>query len=196
MRSLTESFHEYQQLLMEEISSNPRFRRMLWVIVYILFGYLMVTLYDANQVLRTQAAQLASEHGRTSELENPDLWKQRQISENQVREQLFNSCWQAPSAGIASADMQTVLQQLLVGFELTNSRLTLSEPEQYEMHDGLVWLIRAQIRGRINRANVPLLVSALENRDSFFGIDRLYFLENRSGSLDMVVKACFREVQT
>ena len=87
--------------------------------------------------------------------------------------------------------MQTALQQLMTSHNLVNSRLTLSAPESYSLDLGEFWLIRAQLRGRVERGTVPVLAHALIDPVRYFQIEALHYIENRSGVLELTLSACF-----
>ncbi len=183
-----------QPKLQQEIQSNARMVPMLWLIVYLAMGYLVLGMYDTNQVLRASTQQLSGELARANAVAGASVWQRRFEREEQSAHSLIEKCWVAPNKGIASADMQTVLQQVAANHRLENVRLTMAVPEEHEVSGRTAWFIRAQVRARANKGNVPPMVFALEEPAAFFAVERVRYVAGRgAGTLDLTVAACVLE---
>ncbi len=178
-----------------ELSANERFRRMIWLIVYILMCYGIVGLGDLTSSYEAASESKQSELARllTSSDASMETWSERKGNESQLQDQLLESCWMSQGPRLASADMQTELQRITKAYSLKNSRLTLSTPETIELDSNEVWLIRAQVRGRLHQPRIPSLLKALEYGENSFAISKLRFVDQRGGgTLNMTLVACFR----
>lgn len=181
--------------LAAEFHTNLRIRRMAWLIAYILVLYMILGLSDFNTALREKTAAMQVEISRIARGSDTteQIWTERLAAEETAQQQLTQSCWQAKNARLASADMQTELQQFYRTFDLANSRLALSDPEALELNNGIaVWVIRGDVRGRINLNRLPSLVNALESGENRFFLREVRFVRQRnSGTLDIMLAACF-----
>jgi hypothetical protein len=99
-------------------------------------------------------------------------------------------CWQGDTPGVASADIQTFLQQRLNEHNIKNMRLKLSEPTELRPTDATLWSIRAEITGKTEKFNFPPLIAALEFGDKKFQISRLQHLDNRDGLINLLMTTC------
>lgn len=178
-----------------EFETNPRLVRMLWCIGYLLLGYIIVSIYDHNQLSRQVLLRLQAEDGRLAGVPMQSTWETRLKEEEQLRTILLEHCWQARSERLASADAQTRIQEITSRNNLEKSRLTVSTPEVFELDAGQMWFLRVSISGRIHARNLPPLVHELEDESSRFTIEQLNFIDERGGgSLTMMVSACFRKI--
>lgn len=177
-----------------ELRQNPRIFRLLWVCLYIVFLYLIFGLYDRNHVMQQTVGTEASQLARHTVSEGVEEWYERLEQERHVKNELLALCWNAPSSTLASADMQTRLQRLSATHKLDASRLSVAEPVVHQFGDKKIWVIRAQISGKSDRARLPIMIDAIENGDEQFVIERMQFSDRRSGSINLLVTACFIEV--
>lgn len=188
------SFTQASSVFREEYTANQRFRRMIWVVGYVLICYLIVWLSEAADSTDVSTGTKRAELARLSanSAETIETWRERQRSEQLAQDQLLASCWVANDSRLASADMQTTLQQLAGAYGLDKPRLSLSNPEQVNVENGVAWLIRARVNGRILESKLPSLVNALENSDTRFFLSEVRFVEQRgSGTLNLTLSACF-----
>lgn len=189
-----ESVRGYWGSFLEELAENQRLVWMIWGIGYLLVLYLIVGLYEYNQVLGDTYSRLEREAARMSGVQDEALWRERLDAEKELRDVLLGSCWSARSERLASADVQTRLQDITSENQLENSRLNMARAEVHELDPGVFWLIRANISGRIERGRVVPLVEALEAGDKHFVIEQLRYVHSKTGgSLDMTVAVCSRE---
>lgn len=185
------------KIIESELLSNLRLRRMVWLIGLILVCYVILGLHEFNVSLGERSIAMQSEISRImrgAEVSSEEWWG-RLEDEKRVQDHLIRSCWVAKDSRLASADMQTTLQQLSTAYDLKNSKLSLSNPEDLQLDEARnAWLIRAQVRGRIPQPRLPSLVNALENSETRFFVSEMRFVEQRkSGTLDLTLSACFIE---
>ena len=176
-----------------EMRDNPRMPRMIKITGVIVALYLVLGVADQREKLEIVADRLAGEQAKLAGAAFEDSWNDRLEHEKQAFAQLAAKCWDAPSAGIASADMQTVLQRLSTNFDLQRLRLSVSVPELHDLEHGKFWPIRAQLQARVERNVLPVLVDAMEKAPKQFTIENLNFVDNRGSNLNVVLASCFRQ---
>jgi hypothetical protein len=91
---------------------------------------------------------------------------------------------------MASADIQTFLQQRLNEHDIKNMRLKLSEPSKLQSVDATLWSMKAEITGKSEKFNFPPLIAALEFGEKRFQISRLQHLDKRSGLINLLMTTC------
>lgn len=177
-----------------EIATNPRLKRMTWLILLIVLIYSFLGLHDINRKLRTDHQRLVAEVVRLQQMQDPSVWQARLYQEKELSVELGDLCLQALSEQLASADVQTKLQRITSKNEMENSRLTLSKPEVHSLDSGNVWYIRANISARVNIGNVPLVIRELETLESRFVVEQVRYVDaSNGGKLDVTVGVCIKE---
>lgn len=185
---------EYSNAFKKELDENQRMVSMIWGIGYLVILYLIVGLYEYNQTLAQKFSRLEKEAARISGVHDVSLWRTRLETEQTLHDALLDGCWSARSERLASADVQTRLQDITSEHELENSRLNMAKAESHEFDQGTFWLIRGNVSGRIDRGRVAPLVEAIESNDDLFVIEQIRYVHSKTGgSLDMTVAVCSKE---
>ena len=180
----------------EEYGANRRVRLMTWLAIYVVIIWLIVVLAETGDDRSKNAGQLAVEQRAISTYESIENWSQRLAHEQDVNKGLREMCWQGDTPGVASADIQTFLQQRLNEHDIKNMRLKLSEPTELPSMGATLWSIKAEITGKTEKFNFPLLIAALEFGDRGFQISRLQHLDKRSGLINLLMTACISTEST
>ena len=180
----------FRDQAIEEYGANRRVRLMTWLAIYVVIIWLIVVLVETGDDRSKKARQLAVEQLVISTYESIEDWSQRLDHEQNVNKALGEMCWQGDTPGVASADIQTFLQQRLNEHNIKNMRLKLSEPTELRPTDATLWSIRAEITGKTEKFNFPPLIAALEFGDKKFQISRLQHLDNRDGLINLLMTTC------
>ena len=180
----------FRDQAIEEYGANRRVRLMTWLAIYFAIIWLIVVLVEAGDDSSKKAGQLAVEQQAISTYESIEDWSQRLAHEQGANKVLREMCWQGNTPGVASADIQTFLQQRLNEHDIKNMRLKLSEPTELRSMDGSLWSIKAEITGKTEKFNFPPLIAALEYGDKRFQISRLQHLDKRSGLINLLMTTC------
>jgi len=180
----------FRDQAIEEYGANRRVRLMTWLAIYVVIIWLIVVLVETGDDRSKKARQLAVEQLVISTYESIEDWSQRLDHEQNVNKALREMCWQGETPGVASADIQTFLQQRLNEHNIKNMRLKLSEPTELSPTDATLWSIRAEITGKTEKFNFPPLIAALEFGDKKFQISRLQHLDNRDGLINLLMTTC------
>ena len=112
----------------EEYGANRRVRLMTWLAIYVAIVWLIVVLVETGDIRSKKARELAVEQRIISTYESIEDWSQRLAYERDANKGLREMCWKGDSPGVASADIQTFLQQRLNEHDIKSMRLKLSEP--------------------------------------------------------------------
>jgi hypothetical protein len=174
----------------EEYGANRRVRLMTWLAIYVAIVWLIVVLVETGDIRSKKARELAVEQRIISTYESIEDWSQRLAYERDANKGLREMCWKGDSPGVASADIQTFLQQRLNEHDIKSMRLKLSEPTLLRSMDATLWSIRAEITGKTEKFNFPPLIAALEFGDKRFQISRLQHLDKRSGLISLLMTTC------
>jgi len=180
----------FRDQAIEEYGANRRVRLMTWLAIYFAIIWLIVVLVEVGDDSSKKAGQLAVEQQAISTYESIEDWSQRLAHEQGANKVLREMCWQGNTPGVASADIQTFLQQRLNEHDIKNMRLKLSEPTELRSMDGSLWSIKAEITGKTEKFNFPPLIAALEYGDKRFQISRLQHLDKRSGLINLLMTTC------
>ena len=174
----------------DELAANPRLIRLVWLSGYFAVLLLVSSLMDASERLEANAQRMLNDLAQVGSIGTEEVWSNRLEQHRVYQAALLRHCGKATNLGLASADIQTILQQLLVRYDLVNSRLTISEPD---LAGGRLGRIRAQLTGRIEQGNLLPLLNRLEDPSYFFSIERLSVsFDDRGDVVDILVSSCFQ----
>jgi hypothetical protein len=180
----------FRDQAVEEYGANRRVRLMVWLAIYVAIVWLIVGLIETGDDRSKKARQLALEQRAISTYESIEDWSQRLVHEQNANKSLREMCWKGDTPGVASADIQTFLQQRLNEHDIKNMRLKLSEPVELPSMGARLWSIKAEIIGKTEKFNFPPLIASLEFGDKGFQISRLQHLDKRSGLINLLMTTC------
>ena len=180
----------FRDQAIEEYDANRRVRLMTWLAIYVAIVWLIVALVEVSEDRSKQVGRLVTEQRVISTYETVEDWSNRLTHEQYANTALREMCWQGHTPGLASADIQTFLQQRLNEYEMESARLKLSEPIQLRPKDATLWSIKAEIIGKTEKFNFPPLIASLEFGDKGFQISRLQHLDKRSGLINLLMTTC------
>lgn len=184
---------EYAALFRGELRGNLNLQRMCWIVVFLLVTYVIFGFQQLSNQVIARSHKLQAELGRVSVASDQAVWQERLDWEQNLQEQLLSRCWTAKSETIASAEMQTVLQQLSTKHDLRRSRLQMAQPVEMLTGEKTVWVLRAQLLGGLEITAIPGLLDVIESRGNPFVVEQLRYQEGRgAGTIDLLISACFR----
>ena len=170
-----------------EFVSNQRLQRMIWAIAYIIVFYFILALNDEVKLVALEARTESKNLQRLTAYDSTADWDEYRTREELVTDKLSQQLWRARTPGLASADLQTFLQEAVRKYEISNFRLKLGEPKPLSLGEATVWLIQAELIGKIARKQLPRMLADLESGDRSLSIDRLTFSPVRGNLLNMLV---------
>jgi len=187
-------FTSIRNQLEHEIKDNKRLQRLIWAIVYILVFYFILVLQDEIGALEFKAQTSVKNLSRYSAYDNDENWGDYRNQEQQVFQGLNSDIWPAKTPGLASADLQTFMQTAVREHEISSFRLKLGEPKTMEFENQPMWLVQAELIGKIPKKEFPKLMADLEKEGKSVLIERITFSPSRGDLLNLLVSIRAREV--
>lgn len=172
-----------------EFGANNRLRLGAWSIAFILLLFLtllqgerMVVAYDAYAVAADRMA-------RAERLLGGRDWSAAFEAERQRNERLTELFWRADTQGLAQANLQAALTNMLNQLEVRNSRIRSGVSEPVPEAPGL-WRIQAQVNVRYQQGAELQLLHQLATYPRKLIVDRLDIVPQNSRLL-LIVSAYF-----
>jgi len=172
-----------------EFGANNRLRLGAWSIAFILLLFLallqgerMVAAYDAY-------AAAADRMARAERLLGGRDWSAAFEAERQRNERLTALFWRADTQGLAQANLQAALTNMLNQLEVRNSRIRSGVSEPVPEAPGL-WRIQAQVNVRYQQGAELQLLHQLATYPRKLIVDRLDIVPQNSRLL-LIVSAYF-----
>lgn len=177
--------------LQQQTAANPRLRWMLWAVLYILLMYLALSMGD----WRTQQQQSINQLQRTAlklqALESQTEWAERWAAEQAVSTQLQARLWQANSIGLAEADLQNYLRNLINNHNGDGLRLRLAPTETLVIAGETLFKVSADLSAVLSVAQIDSLMRAMADHPQALLVERFSYSAQRSGQFSMLVTAYF-----
>lgn len=172
-----------------EFGANNRLRLGAWSIAFILLLFLtllqgerMVVAYDAYAIAADRMA-------RAERLLGGRDWSAAFEAERQRNERLTELFWRADTQGLAQANLQAALTNMLNQLEVRNSRIRSGVSEPVPEAPGL-WRIQAQVNVRYQQGAELQLLHQLATYPRKLIVDRLDIVPQNSRLL-LIVSAYF-----
>lgn len=184
------------QLVVTQIQTNIRLRRMLWGVVYILVLYLYLIISDALEITQNDSEGMQKSLFRFAKYENRMDWDELLDHELKVGRQLQDRLWTAASPGLAEADFQTFLQQVLQDNQMDHMLLKLGEARAMQFNAAEYWIIQAEVTGTIDRGRVLKLISDLASHNRLVKVERFTYSPERGKRVNLLLTAYFKRTIT
>lgn len=153
----------------EEWRSNPRLRWGVAAVAVIAALYLMLVLADWRRDLHAQYQQRTLQLYKMAALAGQEQWSVRAQSAQNLEKSLQAEIPRAATIGLAQAEVQATIRQLLNAFGPTLSS-DARPPVQVRARPGL-WRIPVTIRGLVGRAQLMEILRRIESSDRLLVID-------------------------
>jgi hypothetical protein len=177
--------------LQQQASANPRLRWMLWGVIYIFLMYFALSLSD----WRAEQAQSINQLQRTAikleQLESQTEWPQRWADEKQVSEQLTKRLWKATTPGLAEADLQNYLRNLMNSHNADGVRLRLAPTETLVVGGETLFKVSVDVSGIIGSAQINAFMRAMAEHPQVLSVERFSYSPQRGGQLSLLVIGYF-----
>jgi hypothetical protein len=188
--NLYKTFTPHWLQLQQQVSTNPRLRWMLWGILYILMYFaLSLGEWRAEQVQGIN--QLQRTAIKLEQLESQTEWPQRWVDEKQVSEQLNKRLWKATTPGLAEADLQNYLRNLMNNHNADGVRLRLAPTETLVIGGETLFKVSAEVSGVISSAQINTLMRAMAEYPQVLLVERFSYSPQRAGQLSLLVTGYF-----
>lgn len=153
----------------DEWRSNPRLRWGVAAIAVIGFVYLMLVLLDWRRELHAHYQQRTLQMYKMSALAGQEQWSVRAQAAQNLQKSLQAGIPRAATIGLAQAEVQTTIRQLLNAFgpKLASDA---KPPVQVRSQPGL-WRVPVTMRGMLSQAQLMEILRRIESSDRLFVID-------------------------
>lgn len=189
--NLYKTFIPHWLQLQQQVSTNSRLRWMLWGILYIFLMYFALSLgeWRAEQVQGIN--QLQRTAIKLEQLESQTEWPQRWVDEKQVSEQLNKRLWKATTPGLAEADLQNYLRNLMNNHNADGVRLRLAPTETLVIGGETLFKVSADVSGVISSAQINALMRTMAEYPQVLLVERFSYSPQRAGQLSLLVTGYF-----
>ena len=172
-----------------ELAANARLRVGAWLVLATALVSLALLQADRVQAAHADYAAAADRLQRAKELLAREDWPQLLAAESAAHERIDALLWPAETEGLAQAEMQAVLGDMLrdIGFEDALVRAGVSQPVP-SLAD--VWRVQMRVSGNCDPMVAVRLLHDLAKHPRELVVDRLDYVRNNS-RLALLVSAYF-----
>lgn len=176
--------------LREELRANRRLRIGTIAIVGILALYAALVLNDWRRALAEEYRERTLQLYKVAALAGQSQWPNRAQDAASIRRALQARIPPASSTGLAQAEMQTWMNQLLRGFgqQLT----TESEPPTRVDASQGIWKIPMAVRGPLSSRQLLEILSKIEGAERMFVVEKITIDNQPRPIVNMTVSAYYR----
>ena len=161
-----------------------------WLILFILIGYGLTLLSDYRSRLGEQYAEAEARIARLQGITQETEWPKRAQEANERRKVLEKQLWHAENHGLASAAMQSWLNEALRKSEIEEGRIQVKTAREV---DGFAQLmqVRAQVKGVFEDGAIIDLIKDVETNHQLTVVESLDVMPGRRNIFDLEIKAFF-----
>ncbi|WP_062059902.1 hypothetical protein [Cellvibrio sp. OA-2007] len=175
----------------QQANANPRLRWMLWGVLYIFLIYFALSLGEWRAEQQQGINQLQRTAVKLQQLKSETEWPEREAAETEVAQQLSQRLWKAKTPGLAEADLQNYLRQLMANYNVDGLRLRLAPTETLVLGGETLLKVSADVSAMIDVAQIdPLMRAMAEDRRALL-VERFAYSPQRAGQLSLLVTAYF-----
>jgi hypothetical protein len=178
------------QRLQSEWSSSARLRIGTWVVLAILVLYACLSLVEWRRSLLNDYEQASNRLYKTAALAGEERWLQRAQDARDLRRALEAQIPSAGTLGLAQAESQTWVQQLLRAYGRDMSSQA-NAPVPVDAAAGL-WKVPVTIRGALTPGQFVEMLRRIEGNDRLMVIERISIDNQRRPTIDMTITAFYR----
>lgn len=186
------SLEAYPSLLRlrNEWSGNQRLRAASWTALAILGLYLFLVLLDWRQGLHEEYGRESVRLYKTAAMTGQDTWLARAQQARDLRKALDAQVPVAATLGLAQAEAQSWVQQLLRAY----GRDLSSEARAPVQIDPAahIWRIPINVRGSMTPGQYVEMLRRIEGNERLIVIDQVTIDNQRRPTVDMVITAHYR----
>lgn len=175
----------------QQANANPRLRWMLWGVLYIFLMYFALSLGEWRAEQQQGINQLQRTASKLQQLKSETEWPERQVAETEVARQLSQRLWKAKTPGLAEADLQNYLRQLMANYNADGLRLRLAPTETLVLGGESLLKVSADVSAVMGVAQIDSLMRAMAEDKRALLVERFAYSPQRGGQLGLLVTAYF-----
>ncbi|WP_331344927.1 hypothetical protein [Cellvibrio sp. UBA7661] len=181
--------------LQQQAAANPRLRWMLWGILYIFLMYFALSLGEWRAEQQQEISQLQRTATKLEQLESQTEWPDRWAAEQAVSSQLQGRVWKAKTIGLAEADLQNYLRNLINNHNGDGLRLRLAPTETVVIGGENMFKVSADVSAVLSVLQIDSLMRAMAEHPQALLVERFSYSAQRSGQFNMLVTAYFSSAE-
>lgn len=186
-KTLLPQWLQFQQ----QINVNQRLRWMLWGILYIFLIYFALSLGEWRAEKAQSINQLQRTATKLDQLESQTEWPQRWDAEKAASAQLAKRLWKAKTPGLAEADLQNYLRELINKHNGDGLHLRLAPTETVVLGGETIFKVSADVSASISSNQINELMRVMAQNPQVLLIERFDYSPQRSGQLNLLVIGYF-----
>ena len=174
-----------------EWRQNARLRAGIWLAAFVLLAYLLMLLSDWKQALKTEYQNFTGQLARLEILARQKEWTGRVDIAKSLMIQMESRFWKANSRGLAQAQMQMWIDNLLKKKEIANARTQVEPARDITGYEGL-WQVAVRIEGNFDPYRLLDLLRLIESYEQIVTVEQLDLTNYGTPHFTMVMKAYFQ----
>lgn len=179
------------QRLRSEWAANPRLRIGVTAALGILAVYVALVLLDWRRSLHQEYEQESMRLYKTAALEGQNIWLTRAQQARDLRKALEAQVPAARTVGLAQAEAQSWIQQLLRAFGGRDMASQARAPVQVDTVAG-IWKVPISVRGVVTSNQYLEMLRRIEGNDRLMVIEQVSIDNQRRPTIDMTISAYYR----
>ena len=188
MSALTDTFERYRA----ELAENTRLRLGLWAVLGLVLFYAVLLQADRVDAAYEEYAVEADRLTRIEATLTSGDWQEWLRTEQAANTQLAAQLWRAESSGLAQANVQAALAEIMAGLRLRNPRVRPGVSQAVPAAPG-IWRVQLQLSASYGRGRELELLHRVATYPRRLVVDRLDL--NRSNDrIRLMVSAYFLDV--
>ena len=182
------------QQFVAELESNERLRWLLFGVALVVVVYFALVVDDWRIAVAEDYEDLAQREARLEYLETGSdtdfqgFYEEQKAANDKLRERF----WQAKSAGLAGAELQSWLRVLAADHNLRKMRLDVSDIRPVPNIEDPLWQLEAELTGEILPNHVMSLIAALARSERAVVVQRLAYSPPGGDRLSLRLAVNFR----
>ena len=175
----------------QQTGANPRLRWMLWGILYIFLIYFALSLGEWRAEQQQSIDQAQRTMVKLDQLESQTEWPERWDAEKEVGAQLRQRLWTATSIGLAEADLQNFLRDLINNLNGEDLRMRLAPTEAVIIGGKSLFKVSADLSAMIPVTQADSFMRALAEHPQSLVVERFSYSPQRGSQINMLITAYF-----
>ena len=185
MSALTDTFERYRA----EFAENTRLRLGVWLVLFLVLFYLVLLQSDRVDAAFDDYAIEAGRLDRVKALANSTEWVETLRAEHETKAAFADQLWRAETAGLAQANVQAALGEIMRGLNLRNPRIRPGVSQAVPDAAG-VWRVQMQLSAAYRRGMELEVLHRVATYPRRLVVDRLD-LSRSNDRIRLIVSAYF-----
>jgi len=175
----------------DEWRQNPRLRMGGWLILIIMMAYAIMRLSDLEDAIKNDYQRKARHLDELKALTQQKEWINRADAAKALIVQMEGRLWRANSRGLAQANVQIWVDNLLKEKHITEARTQVEPARDITGYKG-IWQVSAKIDAAFNPRQLADLLYTVESHQQLVVVEQLDAILNEMPRFTLVMKFYFQ----